>query len=154
MRSQIEQSILKTLAFFDIFNYPLTTEEIWKWLYRPGAKVSLADIKAVLADSDFLRDKISLIEGFYALRGREHTHLIRKQHNNLAERKFARAVRLVRLYKYLPFIKMIAVCNTLAYSNASEDSDIDFFIITNKRRIWLVRFFTIVMIFLLNILLV
>ena len=151
MRSQIEQSILKTLAFFDIFNYPLTAEEIWKWLYRPSRKVTLSEVKSILASSDFLRSKIVLIEGFYALQGREHIYLIRKHHNNLAEHKFAKAVRLVHFYKYLPFIKMIAICNNLAYSNSSEESDIDFFIITDKHKIWVVRFFTVLMIFLFGL---
>ena len=155
MSRQLEQSIVKTLAFFDVFNYPLTAEEIWKWLYCPGCGpeqiFSLAEIKETLDKSQWLQDKISRAEGFYALQGREHTYLIRKHHNNLAERKFARAVRLVKVYRYLPFIKMIAVCNTLAYSNAGEESDIDFFIITEKNKIWVVRFFTIAVVFLLGL---
>lgn len=151
MRSVIEQSILKTVAFFDVFNYPLTAEEIWKWLYRPGRKVSLAEVKDILETSQILQEKLNCTEAFYSLRGREYTHLIRKHHNNLAERKFNRALLLIRFYRYLPFIKMIAICNTLAYSNTGEDSDIDFFVIAQKDKIWVVRFLTIVCVHVLGL---
>ena len=30
-----EQSIIKALAYFDIFNYPLTQEEIYNFLDKP-----------------------------------------------------------------------------------------------------------------------
>ncbi|MBT4350001.1 hypothetical protein HOD19_04500 [bacterium] len=147
MQQEIESSILKTIAFFDVFNFPLTAEEVWKWLYRPGRKVPLSEVRNILQNSDFLADKIVRTEAFWSLKGREYTYIIRKHHNNLAERKFTRALRLVRIYKYLPFIKMIAICNTLAYSNTGEESDIDFFIITAKNKIWLVRFFTILLVY-------
>lgn len=142
--NSLEQSILKTLAFFDIFKYPLTETEIWKWLYRAPKEVVLSDIRSVLQNSDILKNKISQTEGFYCLKGSEHFYLLRKQNNNLAERKFARAIRLVKLYRLIPFVRMIAVCNTLAYSNARNESDIDFFVITKKDKIWLARFFALV----------
>jgi hypothetical protein len=147
MKQEIEKSILKTIAFFDVFNYPLTAEEVWKWLHRPGRKVALSQVRDLLQNSDLLQDKIVRTEGFWSLSGREYTHIIRKHHNNLSERKFARALKLVHLYKYLPFIKMIAICNTLAYSNAGEESDIDFFVVTSKNKIWVVRFFTILLVY-------
>lgn len=154
MPTDLEQSIIKTLAFFDIFDYPLTLTEVWKWLYKPGKinnqNPKLSDVKEVLETSRFLQSKISQVEGFYALSGREASYLIRKQCNNLAEYKFNRAVRLIKFYKYLPFIKMIAICNSLAYSNSREEGDIDFFIITSKDKMWLARFLVICFVKLLH----
>ena len=144
--TNIEKSIIQTLAFFDIFSYPLTESEIWKWLYKPGKKVALSEIKNVLEDSEFLTDKVSKVEGFYSLKDRENTCYRRKQNNNVAEHKYRRAIRLAKLYRFIPFIRMMAVCNSLAISNAKEDSDIDFFIITKKNKIWLARFFSVLFI--------
>lgn len=144
--TNVEKSIIQTLAFFDVFSYPLTETEIWKWLYRPGRKVALSEIKEVLQNSEFLADKISEIEGFYTLRDRESTCYRRKQNNNIAERKFRRAITLAKFYRFIPFIRMMAVCNSLAISNAKEESDIDFFIITKKNRIWMARFFSVLFI--------
>ena len=41
----------------------------------------------------------------------------------------------------VPFIKMVAVCNTLGYDNAAKDSDIDLFIIAKRGRLFIVRFY-------------
>ena len=126
--TNLEKSILKTLIFFDIFDYPLTATEIWKWLYRPGKKYSLSQVRQTLSDSQFLNKKIDSAEGFYGLQGRIHIFLRSKHNNNLAERKFAKAVRLAKLYRFIPFVRMIAIVNSLAYSNAKENSDIDFLV--------------------------
>ena len=144
--NDLEQSILKSLAFFNIFKYPLTAMEIWKWLWQPRQKYTLAEVRQALLTSDFLKDKISVSEGFYTLKGSEYFYLLRKQNNNLAERKFRKVIRLATFYRLIPFVRMIAVCNTLAYSNAREGSDIDLFIITKQNKIWLARFFTILFI--------
>ena len=141
--TNLDNSILKTLIFFDIFDYPLTVTELWKWLYRPGEKYSLSQVKHALVNSPDLIGKIDSAEGFYSLKGRVHNFFRSKQNNNLAERKFSKAVRLAKFYRFIPFVRMMAVVNSLAYSNAKENSDIDFFIITSKNKIWLARFFTI-----------
>lgn len=151
MPSDAEKSIIKTLAYFDIFNYPLTLSELWKYLYCPHQKYTLKQLKDILEQSPFLKERLVSIEGFYALKGREHTYLLRKQNNNWADRKFAKVVRLLKIYRFLPFVKMIAVCNSLAYSNARHDSDIDLFVVTSRGKIWLARFWLIFWLRLFNL---
>lgn len=151
MLTDLEKSIIKTLAYFDIFNYPLTISEIWKYLYCPHQSYTLLQVKEVLEQSQFLQSHLVAVEGFYAIRGREHTYLLRKQNNNWADRKLAKAARLARVYRFLPFIKMIAVCNSLAYSNARHDSDIDLFIVASRGKIWLARFWAVFWVRLFNL---
>lgn len=141
--TDLERAIIKTIAFFDVFSYPLTANEILKWLYKPQNKYTLSDIKSILKTSKILKKEIVSKEGFYHIKGRNHIHLRRKQNNNLAERKFRRVVYLAKVYRFIPFVRMMAVCNSLGYSNASEKSDIDLFIISRRGTIWLARFFTI-----------
>ena len=148
--NNLEKSILKTIAFGDIFNYPLTTTEIYKWLFKPekikGQYPSLLAIRNTLNNSEIIKEKISQKEGFYYLKGRRNTIYLRKQNNNLAESKFSRIVSLIKIYRFIPFVRMIAVCNSLAISNANENSDIDLFIIAKKDKIWLARFFTVILV--------
>jgi hypothetical protein len=59
----------------------------------------------------------------------------------MAEGKMKRAVRVAKVLRYIPFVNMIAVCNNLAYSNASLLSDIDVFVILKRNRLWQTRFF-------------
>ncbi len=148
--NDLERSILKTIAFFDVFKYPLTTTEIWKYLFLYKKRVSFEKVRYILKNSKILKERLSKKEGFYCLKDREHIYLIRKQNNNLAERKFSKAIRLIKLYRFIPFVRMVAVCNSLAYSNAKETSDIDFFVITKKNKIWLARFFTILFVYIMG----
>lgn len=50
-----------------------------------------------------------------------------------------KARRYVRFIKNIPWIKMVAVWNSVAMNNATQNSDIDLFIITSKNRLWFVR---------------
>jgi hypothetical protein len=47
---------------------------------------------------------------------------------------------MIRWLRWFPFIKMIGVCNTLAYNNSRKDADIDLFIVTKRGRAWQARF--------------
>ena len=144
--SDLEKAILKTIAFFDIFSYPLTASEIWKWLYKPQRHYTLSDVREVLESSVVLKNLLTSKEGFYYISGRDHIYLRRKQNNNLAERKFRKVVYQAKIYRFIPFVKMVAVCNSLGYSNAGEKSDIDLFVISRRGTIWLARFFTILIV--------
>ena len=131
----LEKAILKTLAFFDIFDYPLTLVEIYKWLYQPDKNYQLSDVSQFL-DSENLKDKISDKNGFYFLKGRERIIQTRLERHQLAEKKFKIVLRTVKRLRWLVFVKMIAVCNTAGYNNAMAKSDIDFFIIIKSGRLW------------------
>ncbi|MCX6742640.1 MAG: hypothetical protein NT116_00200 [Candidatus Parcubacteria bacterium] len=127
-----------------------------------GGSFSLAEIEDCLANSAKLKKFITTKSGFYFLKnppsrkatadlGREELIKIRQERYNLAEKKFKIARRAVKIFKFLPFVKMVSVCNSLAYSNAKADSDIDLFIITSPGRIWLTRLFIIGIIWLLGL---
>jgi len=141
--NDLEKAILTTVAYFDMFDYPLTAVEIWKWIFidkKLSKLASLSDIHQMLNNGDYLKKKIAIKNGFYFLKSRKHIIATRQVRYNIAEKKFKKAIRIVRCLRSVPFIKMIAVCNNLAYSNAKKDSDIDFFIIVKDDRLWLTRF--------------
>lgn len=47
----------------------------------------------------------------------------------------------LRLLELFPQIQMMALCNSRAMGEASENSDIDLFIIAKKSNLWTARFF-------------
>src|SRR3989344_5661676 len=131
------RAILKTLAYFDIFDYPLTLVEVWKWLYlEENRKVSLNEVEEGLKQ---LSDKVGTKEGFWFLKGRPEIIKTRLERYSIAEEKFKKLISQARILRQAPWIKLIAVCNRLAYSNTDEKGDIDLFIITAKNRLWLTR---------------
>ena len=48
-----------------------------------------------------------------------------------------------RLYKSLPFIQSLYICNSLSFNAIKKDSDIDLFIITKKNKLWRARAFSV-----------
>lgn len=141
--SSLEKSLIATLCYFDVFDYPLTLMEIWKWLFDESnsKRYSLSEIRETLENNQAISVKIESEEGFYFLKGRKAIVKTRKQRYQTAEGKMKKAIRVANILRYIPFVRMIAVCNNLAYSNAKKLSDIDFFIIVSHSRLWQTRFF-------------
>lgn len=138
--SKIQGAIVETVAFFDLFDFPMTAFEIWKNI---NIKCSLEDIFFELKkENKYLDNK----NGFWFLKGRQDIINIRMSRYNYADRKFKRALKISRIFKFIPWIKMIAIGNIIGSHNLKNEGDIDFFIITEKKRIWLTRFFCVLLV--------
>lgn len=136
--SDLEKSILKTIAYFDIFQYPLLPLEVYKWLFEPTSNYSLHEIIFCLdglVEKNILEKKF----GFYFFPGQSDEIKTRLNRYYLAEKKFKIALGVISKIKHLPYIRGIMICNNVGYNNAQLQSDIDFFIIIKSKRIWLAR---------------
>lgn len=162
MSTKLEQSILATLSYFDIFEYPLTLFEVGKNLvdvekipstplYERGEiAATMVDIEHVLNGEKF-KSIVGKNNGFYFLNRNNVNYLTRQKRYYLADKKFKRAKKIAWLLGKIPFIKMVAVCNSLGYSNVREDSDIDLFVVAAKNRVWAARFLSVILIKFLNL---
>ncbi len=137
--SKKEKAILETVAFFDLFDYPLTAVEVWQYTQT---KCSLPQIDKKLKEMIAV-GRLEEKQGFYFLPARTKIITTRLKRYNYAQRKLKRIRRLVRLWRFIPWIKMIAVGNLIGAHNLKNESDIDLFIITAPNRIWLTRFFIV-----------
>ncbi|MBD3359401.1 MAG: hypothetical protein GF365_01690 [Candidatus Buchananbacteria bacterium] len=152
--SFLELFIINTVAYFDVFDYPLTLLEIYNYLYTggmSGADYSLPEIKDNLENNPKLKKIITSQSGFYFLKNRRQIIQTRLQQYNIADKKFKIALKAVKFLKFFPFIKLVAVCNNLAYFNARKQSDVDLFIITSKNRLYFSRFFITLLLSLMGI---
>lgn len=137
----IGDAILKTVAYFDVFDYPLTGVEAHKFLWRQRA--TLGEVLETLAALE--KDgRMGRRLGYYFLPGREALVATRQQRYLLADTKYRQALRAARLLRLVPNIRLVAVCNNLAFSNARSESDIDLFIVTAHGRIWLTRLLVVI----------
>jgi len=151
MRDQIkniEQAIIATICYFDLFEYPLKKEEIWSWLYSP-IRFSYSDFDQAMISEKVAKD-IDSKEGYFFLKGKENLIEIRKDRLAISQKKWQIAKKGAGILRYIPFIRLICVCNTLAYDNAKKESDIDFFIVVKNNRLWLTRFLATVLLDLLR----
>lgn len=139
----LEKSIISTVCYFDIFEYPLTLVEIWQWLFTDSPinqEVDLLTVKKILEDSQYLNDKLSFKDGFYFLKNRDDIVLTRLKRYAISGDKNKIAKHGVRALKFLPFLKLVGLCNNSGNNNIRSDSDIDLFIITSKNRLFTARF--------------
>ncbi len=121
--------MFKTVAYADIFNYPLTEKEINHWLIK----------------GDSLQDKsrVKKTKGFYHLIGRSKVVAIRQKRERASRRKFKFLKSILPVIKLIPFIRLVCVTGALAMNNSDADDDIDLMIVTEKNRLWLTRLITL-----------
>ncbi len=143
MPSDLAQSIFRTVAFFSLFDFPVTRFEIWKWLVKPSVAYRLEDVMASLEADPWLSARLETRDGFFVLKGKAAMIATRHERFLDATRKFKRVRRAARYLAFLPMVKTLAVCNTLAWMNTKPESDIDLFIITKPGRVWTTRAFAV-----------
>lgn len=131
------RSVFHTLAYADVFDYPLTGEEVCRYL--TSAKASLRDVTQALIGSELFAQT----EEYFTLRGREDIVETRKRRARVASRLWPRAARYGRIIAMLPFVRMVAVTGSLAMNNTDEGKDVDFMIVSAPNRLWTCRAFTL-----------
>jgi hypothetical protein len=127
------RSIFQTLAYADVFEYPLTAYEVYRYL--GFADTTLEEVTGVLRESTLF----SKVEEYHTLRGREEIVGTRKRRAEVARRLWPKASRYGRIIAALPFVQMVAVTGSLAVNNAEAGGDIDFMIVTAPNRLWSCR---------------
>ena len=135
--SDLERAILRTLLYADIFDYPLTAEEISHWAI--GMRVTPAEVAECLAASQWLAERVECADDRFSVCGRAGLAAVRAARARAAARLWPLARRYARLLGHLPFVRMVAVTGALALDNADEKADIDLLIVTAPGRVWLAR---------------
>lgn len=137
----LETAVWRTLAYVDVFDYPLTAVEIHRYLVETSA--TLAEVKSVLANQRFTGKYLYRSGPFFALPGREKSIAVRQHRAEIASQLWPVALRYGRLLASLPFSRMVAVTGSLAVDNTAADGDIDYLIVAANGRVWLNRVFAI-----------
>ncbi|HLM84354.1 MAG TPA: hypothetical protein VK254_04085 [Candidatus Bathyarchaeia archaeon] len=148
MSSEISNNILNSIIYYDILSYPLTAFEVWKHLLAEKS-FTLGEVIEEL-DSYKLKGRIEEFRGFYFLKGRRDLVGRRIQRDKNSIVKFAIAERVARWLRFVPFVRMVAVTGTLAMKNCEKNSDIDFFVVLEKGRIFTGRLLVTALVHLLG----
>ncbi|HCK65687.1 MAG TPA: hypothetical protein DHW49_05430 [Anaerolineae bacterium] len=132
----LEQAIVETLSYSDVFDYPLTFDELHKYLV---ISVSKEEIKDCLENTT----QINFSEGYYFLLGRDEIVQTRLSREKKSQPVFKRALVYGNIISRFPFVKMVALTGSLAMLNLSNEIDMDFMLITKPNRLWLARAFAV-----------
>ena len=125
------------MAYFDIFSYPLTGEEIIQFLPEKSTRSAFNQSLETLLKEQW----VFKVSGFYSLQNSESLATRRIDGNIRASQQLKIARRIARLLSGFPFVESVCVSGSLSKNFADEGSDIDFFIITAADRLWTARTF-------------
>lgn len=141
-RVPVEIALLAALAYADLFDYPLTREQLIR--YQVGTNYNADEISAGLIDLERDQRKISTLGKFYALRGSESSVETRKRREGISATVWRRARLWGRFVAATPFVRGVAVTGALSMNNISGKPDIDLLVIAEPGRVWICRRFLIV----------
>ena len=147
--TQLRSSIIKALAYYDIFSYPLTAEEIYYNLGNNHTSIDEVVKELNILETNHL---IYSREKFFLLKDDENYIVRRKKGNDLAIKKIITAKKVSNLISRFPFIRGVLLSGSISKGFMENDSDIDYFIITHPNRVWFSRLMLMLFkkIFLLN----
>jgi hypothetical protein len=130
--NSLQRAILLSIAYADVFDYPLTAVEIHRYC---GVKASFTTLYAEIRAFGFL----SRGGDFYTLPSRESLVALRAHREELSSKLWPHALHYGRAIAGLPFVRMLAVTGSLAVNNTESLADIDYFIVTEPGRLWTCR---------------
>jgi hypothetical protein len=135
-RPDLIAGVWEAVAYADLFDYPLTHDELFAFLPVRATRARVdATVEPLSARGDWLAT-----DGEYVyFRHRPELPRIRKARAVSAKRAWIRARRYGRVVWSLPCVRMVAVTGALAMDNVVPGDDIDLLIVTEPGTVWTVR---------------
>lgn len=122
IRLSADVAIFSAEAYADIFEYPLTEEELRTWL--PFVNNFKRPLPAVYPE---------LVEG------QGEALKTRVKRAAWSKEKWERAKKVVAFLRFIPTIQLAGVTGGLAMNNAKKEDDIDLFFIASCGTVWITR---------------
>ena len=136
---KIRLQTLISILYYSIFNYPLTKSEIHQYSNNALLTDTNSDLNYLLA-----KKIIYLIDGFYVF-GADYNCVPRRRLGNAAaDVVIKKAQSRAYFISKFPFVECVGISGSLSKNYYDENSDIDFFVITKRNRLWLCRLFLVV----------
>jgi hypothetical protein len=133
----LERAVLESLAYSDIFEYPLRLEEVHRYL---PLRAELDAVRIALENSQQVDSK----NGYYFLTEHDDYVDIRIRRTSASQSSFAWALRLGRILGWFPFVRMAGLTGSVAVKNLSKGADMDFMLVTQPGRLWTARAFAVI----------
>jgi hypothetical protein len=131
------EDVIKTIAYFDVFRYPLTREQIYRFLPRNAIdKGRLAESVQRLVEAGDLDE----FNGYYFLPSEARDIVAQRIEDEKRAGHLMRYARRVSwLLKQFPFTRAVFITGSLSKDIAAANSDIDFMIVTSAGRLWICK---------------
>lgn len=141
MKEQIrlESAVIDAINYFGIFHYAPTAKEIHRF---STVSAEIAQVRLLL-DKLLSRRVINevMVNGkvHYCIPGRGITQKKLEHKELFTSIKLSGVSRFIHMLAQTPWVRFVGLSGSLAMSNAKQKDDVDLFIITAQKRIWLGR---------------
>ena len=126
-------AVLRTLSYFDIFKHPLTRDELVRFCALPATGVDAA-LGALRREG-----LVHLLDGYYALHPVGALLHRRRENEERAAGRMAKAIRMSHFIGGFPFVRGVMLSGSMSKGVLAADGDIDYFVITAPGRLWVAR---------------
>jgi len=133
----IKKDILATLAYFNMFDYPLKKREIFIFLGHTDERHEFEKALNMLVNES----AVFVVGEFYSLSNNFSLSERRIKGNERAVEMLKKANRAATIISRFPYVRGVAVSGSLSKNFADETADVDFFIIAAANRLWIARTF-------------
>lgn len=130
-----ESALVCALLYFDMFDHPLTVQELVEC-----SRMYLSEKDAELTLNNLVKQQmIFKLGSFYGAKKSITMVEKRIKGNILADVYMKRAQLVSRIISRFPFVRGVIISGSLSKHYMDRGSDIDFFIVTEKGRLWICR---------------
>lgn len=143
--SSINQSILKTIIYFDCLDRAVTAVEVYRYLVRLNREglrpCHFLDVCTALAPEGLLcRAHIAEKNGYYMLKGREQLYEERIERLKVADAHWKKMQRVAKWFALVPYVRLVMGSGSLGMQHMTSGSDLDVLVVMRHGRIWTGRF--------------
>jgi hypothetical protein len=131
-----EMAVLRTVTYAALFEYPLTLEQLHATLI--DVRADAESIASWCRSSELLQATVEHRDGWYFPAGRSDLITTRHRREAVSRELLARDSAVLSVVAAMPFVRMVALSGSLAHLNAEPSADLDLFLITSPRRVWVV----------------
>lgn len=139
---KLKEAIINSLCYRAVFDYPLSFYQLSNYLIDGYVdNLSFDELKRNLKNL-INEGEINYAYGKYLLPNRSYVNW--DERKEFSKNLIKKAEKITKVLKLIPWIKFVGITGTVSAFGAEEDDDIDFLIISQKDRLWLVRGFVFV----------
>lgn len=132
---ELELHVVNTLRYFHMFRHPLYLEDIYNFL---SAETEIDQLQKLLANM-VSKGQLYVYNEMYMLEDTPKFSEKRMKGAAMAELVMHKAIKSAAVISSFPFVKSVCISGSLSKGYADERSDIDYFIVTAKNRLWICR---------------
>lgn len=142
---RIHSGLEKVYELSTYLHFPFTIDEVASF-FLPQMNVTGEQLRSLLVGKSFADIPFHVRDG-YLLTSDTQSETARLERERMSAAKLDSAANFAGvLTRLVPFIRTVAVTGSVAYGSADKWDDIDLFIVSQRKRLWLSAFLTLVLV--------